>query len=135
MSLKHILYLCYLTIRFVMPQNINSIPESNNSLNGVDCKMSVTVGNTFLSRQLKIEFTETKIQTKICTRCLIEKELSEFYKEPRGKYGVVAMCKGCYHYKKKGLSPLNIGVIKPTKICSRCHVDKVLSDKVDDIHY
>lgn len=41
---------------------------------------------------------------KICSRCEVEKELSEFYKNDRGKYGVRSICKKCteYKYVKKG---------------------------------
>jgi len=35
------------------------------------------------------------VNTKKCNKCGIEKELSEFYKEKTGKYGVVAKCKVC----------------------------------------
>ena len=34
-------------------------------------------------------------QTKICTKCHMEKELTEFYKNKAGKYGVKATCKSC----------------------------------------
>lgn len=33
--------------------------------------------------------------TKICTKCNIEKSLSEFYKYKKGRFGVVARCKQC----------------------------------------
>jgi Recombination endonuclease VII len=35
------------------------------------------------------------MQTKICTKCGIEKKISEFYKYPNGKFGVRADCKKC----------------------------------------
>jgi len=35
------------------------------------------------------------MQTKICTECSVEKEISEFYKVPRGKFGVMGKCKEC----------------------------------------
>lgn len=35
------------------------------------------------------------IITKICTKCGKEKELSEFYKQKRGKYGCLSYCKEC----------------------------------------
>lgn len=34
--------------------------------------------------------------TKICTKCHIEKELSEFYKQLKGKHQVAAKCKFCF---------------------------------------
>lgn len=42
------------------------------------------------------------MQTKICTKCGIEKKISEFYKDKRGRLGVVSICKECYKkYCKK----------------------------------
>jgi len=35
------------------------------------------------------------MQTKICTKCNIEKEITEFYSEKSGKFGVKALCKEC----------------------------------------
>ena len=35
------------------------------------------------------------MKTKVCTKCKVEKELSDFYKYKRGKYGVMATCKVC----------------------------------------
>lgn len=32
----------------------------------------------------------------ICTKCLIEKELTEFYKDSRGRGGLMAKCKKCH---------------------------------------
>lgn len=42
--------------------------------------------------------------TKCCTKCFIDKELSEFYKTKGGKFGVKSICKSCIEYKyvKKG---------------------------------
>lgn len=37
------------------------------------------------------------MQTKICTKCKIEKSLSEFYKHKIGKFGVDSVCKICQH--------------------------------------
>jgi len=35
------------------------------------------------------------MQTKICTKCGIEKDITEFYSEKSGKFGVKALCKEC----------------------------------------
>ena len=32
---------------------------------------------------------------KVCTRCGVDKPLSDFYSEPKGKYGVRSRCKPC----------------------------------------
>lgn len=39
--------------------------------------------------------------TKVCSKCNEEKEFGEFYKSPRGKYGVLARCKTCEKEKSK----------------------------------
>lgn len=38
--------------------------------------------------------------TKVCTKCDIEKDLSEFYNEKSGKYGKQAHCKLCDNWRK-----------------------------------
>jgi hypothetical protein len=38
---------------------------------------------------------------KICNKCKVEKELTEFYKSKHGKYGVDSECKLCRSYYKK----------------------------------
>lgn len=35
------------------------------------------------------------MQSKICTKCSVEKPISEFYKKSSGKYGVEGSCKLC----------------------------------------
>lgn len=35
------------------------------------------------------------METKTCTKCFIEKQLSDFYKAKLGKYGLTAICKTC----------------------------------------
>lgn len=41
---------------------------------------------------------------KICNRCYLEKDISNFYKNSKGKFGVRSICKKCteYKYVKKG---------------------------------
>lgn len=58
------------------------------------------------------------MQTKVCNKCKIEKEISEFYKFKHGKFGVLAKCKECFKSlktKSRALIPLGF------KICTRCH--------------
>jgi len=38
---------------------------------------------------------DVKDQMKVCTKCGIGKELSEYFKAPRGKYGLQSVCKDC----------------------------------------
>ena len=35
------------------------------------------------------------MQTKTCTKCKVEKPLTEYHKQKLGKYGVTSRCKGC----------------------------------------
>jgi hypothetical protein len=35
------------------------------------------------------------MQTKLCSKCQIEKPICDFYKKERGKYGVAGYCKNC----------------------------------------
>lgn len=37
----------------------------------------------------------------ICKKCNVDKPLSEFHKEPKGKYGVRRDCKSCKNLKRK----------------------------------
>ena len=39
--------------------------------------------------------------TKICGTCSEEKPLSEFYRQPKGKFGVTGSCKGCYRDRSR----------------------------------
>ena len=41
------------------------------------------------------------MQTKTCTKCNVEKALTEFYKDKKGKYGVRSDCKDCAKSWKK----------------------------------
>lgn len=41
------------------------------------------------------------MQTKVCTKCGEEKEITEFHKQKRGKFGVRRVCKVCQLYYKR----------------------------------
>jgi 5-methylcytosine-specific restriction endonuclease McrA len=41
------------------------------------------------------------METKVCNGCGVDKPLSEYYKETRGKYGVRGVCKSCYILRLK----------------------------------
>jgi len=51
------------------------------------------------------------VETKICSKCGVEKPLDEFYKEARGKYGRGSQCKACrkqyFHGRKEEVSVYN----------------------------
>lgn len=40
--------------------------------------------------------------SRVCNKCGAEKKLSEFYKNPRGKYGYAGICKECTKEKQLG---------------------------------
>ena len=37
----------------------------------------------------------TKVETKTCTKCKVEKSFSEFYREAQGKFGIRSQCIDC----------------------------------------
>ena len=37
------------------------------------------------------------MQSKTCSKCSVEKEITEFYKNKGGKFGVMSICKNCRH--------------------------------------
>ena len=41
------------------------------------------------------------MKTKVCTKCKVEKELSEFHKQKNGKYGVKGQCKVCINQQNR----------------------------------
>jgi hypothetical protein len=80
------------------------------------------------------------LATKRCTRCNIEKPLTEFHKQPGGRLGVHPHCRDCVNAagrerrraRKAGnlLPRRRHGPLEPlpeTKVCSKCRVAKPLS--------
>ena len=69
------------------------------------------------------------MKTKICTKCGIEKELTEYYKAKDGKYGYAAICKIClieYHKQRYQKNKTKCNELSKTyyqknkeKICER----------------
>jgi len=41
------------------------------------------------------------METKTCTRCQTEKQITEFHKEKKGRFGVKSTCKQCHLEKKR----------------------------------
>lgn len=61
------------------------------------------------------------METKICTKCGVEKDLSHFYKDKRTKDGLQYRCKECqklYYQSYETLPPAD------RKVCSKCKKDK-----------
>jgi superfamily II helicase len=69
------------------------------------------------------------MQTKVCTKCHEEKEISEFYKLKNGKYGVESVCKFC---KKSPGAKRDYLVPNGFKLCKSCDKEKPLSDFYKD---
>lgn len=84
---------------------------------------------------------KTLVKTRICNKCKAEKPLSEFYKNPRVKSGVKAICKECYkkeqnerRFKKqqpKNITPLwtisAIACLLRHCVCEKCLMEDLES--------
>ena len=46
---------------------------------------------------------------KVCTKCKVDKELTEFYKQKSTKDGLFSQCKSC---EKEGLKKYNLNIEK-----------------------
>lgn len=57
------------------------------------------------------------MKTKICSKCHVEKSVTDFYKRKTSKDGFRSSCKECENNVKQN-------IIKETKVCSKCHVEK-----------
>jgi len=74
-------------------------------------------------------------ETKVCSKCKIEKPLSEFHKQKSGKYGVHGWCKTCFsnwqkehRYRGERKTP----ILYMTKICPICKTEKPILDFYKD---
>ena len=65
---------------------------------------------------------------KVCTKCKMEKSLTEFHKDKSNKSGYCSCCKMCKNIKAKELrqkySRLETREIKDKKVCSCCKKEK-----------
>jgi hypothetical protein len=66
--------------------------------------------------------------SKLCSKCKLEKSLSEFYKNKCIKSGYYPSCKSCKKIQQKELtqqySILEVRETKDTKVCFRCKKEK-----------
>src|SRR5688572_8073470 len=66
--------------------------------------------------------------SKMCSKCKIEKRLSEFYEDKCQKSGYYPSCKSCKKIKNKEVarkySLLTTREEKDKKVCSRCKIEK-----------
>ena len=72
---------------------------------------------------------ESQNETFTCTKCNIEKPVSDFYKNKRCTRGHQSHCKTCHASLKKIPKDSNESKPKPTtKTCSKCKETKHISD-------
>jgi len=69
------------------------------------------------------------MQTKVCTKCHEEKEISEFNKDKSKKFGVTSQCKECKQTPKAKARAERLALVpEGFKFCSKCDKDKPLSE-------
>ena len=65
---------------------------------------------------------------KVCTKCKIQKRLTEFYKDKSNKSGYHSHCKSCQNIKAKELNHkyarLETRDVKDKKVCCRLKISK-----------
>lgn len=68
--------------------------------------------------------------SKICSKCNIDKDLGEFHKDNNRKDGHRSACKDCINNKKPSVlkDKCNDLLSKNHKICSKCNIEKDLSE-------
>src|ERR1043165_290665 len=72
--------------------------------------------------------------SKVCSKCKMEKSLNEFNKDKSQKSGYYPSCKTCKRIKSKELcqkySLLETRETKDKKVCSTCKIEKAVSEYV-----
>ena len=89
----------------------------------------------FIENYLKNKYNNIKWKShKVCTKCKIEKSLTEFHKDKSNKSGYCSSCKTCKNIKAKELrqkySRLETREIKDKKVCGRCKKEKNILEYV-----
>lgn len=80
-----------------------------------------------------------EVQTKTCSKCGVTKPITEFHKQPDGKYGVAGQCAECKNDNRRTLRSLNSpktklttliidGISVEAKQCKECGEVKPLTD-------
>lgn len=65
--------------------------------------------------------------TRVCPRCQLEKPVFLFSKSSRTKSGYQVYCKTCIALRRKDALPIvQLPLLKFTKVCTCCHIDKPL---------
>ena len=64
--------------------------------------------------------------SKVCTKCGVEKEESEFSKEKKGKNGIRALCKECVKLQSRAYYLANLGKIRERGLAyRRANLEKI----------
>src|SRR5688572_23465363 len=83
--------------------------------------------------RLKNKYTYIKMEgLKVCTKCKLQKSLTEFHKNKRSKSGCQAYCKTCNNIIAKELrlkySSLETKEVEDKKVCCCCKNKKNISE-------
>lgn len=69
-------------------------------------------------------------ETKVCTKCGVDKPLEDFHKDHKGKYGRVSKCKDCITIERGGVVKEKRPAPKEGhKYCSKCGEEKLLKKR------
>ena len=81
--------------------------------------------NTPKSRAKRI--TSSSSESKICSKCRVEKHIHEFSKSVRGQFGVRKDCKSCVLQRQRS----TIVILLPEdsrRMCTKCHIGKKITE-------
>lgn len=72
------------------------------------------------------------METKVCSKCLVEKPLSEYYKDKRRMYGITSQCKQCmYITSRKYVINNKEKINKIKKLWAELNSDKIKKARLD----
>lgn len=81
------------------------------------------LNNNYSEKKRKIRTSHLDIR-RICNRCGEEKHISEFYKNPRGKYGYAGICIECTIQRQKITNKKIVKKPKVKEIIRACGLDE-----------
>ena len=68
------------------------------------------------------------MKTKVCTRCGLEKPVSEFTPRKNSKCGYYSACRVCYSLDYRVYAGPPVDITGLTKICTKCGLEKLLTE-------